>query len=483
MSFASYGGMVSRNGFSGVGYQDVSNGIHLPNYGLQGLVKLSSALSLNFATTMDNDFVFGFRQDGSNIDFVVSGVMFGVSPKLICADSPNKYALDSDCVGSCPANTFPFTYKDGGLGCHRCSSKLNLVYDANKRQCVCVMGFDLENGVCVRSQSATKSSVEEFASLGVVKTGNDVSSINQNANSAVTVTNTAVVVSITSNKPFDGSANTQPVISVAPVLRPTVNAPASTTTGSATILNPSTNFSIANSYAPSVPNQLPPSQPVQPIPNVAPILPPISAESASNARSCANFANTYWTGYRCSCRVGYRLEQTSGACLKIGLSTNITIPPYNPYYPPVDPNYGQCKPNEVFTYGQCVCASGYTRDNRNDCVLNVVCPENGYMENGVCVCRNGYYLQSGRCVPSQDNQCPVNMHFNGNRCVCNMGYEEDETGKCRFANLCPPNSEKNQNGVCVCRTGFREIRPGVCSQCDAGAVNIGGQCSYPCGVN
>lgn len=284
INLASYGGMVSRNGFSGVAYQDVRNNIHLPNYFLQGLVKLSSPLSLNFASTLDNDFVFGFKQEGSNIDFVVSGVVFGVSPRFICANNVNKYAFDSECVSECPSNTFPITYKDGGLGCHRCSTKLNLVYNAIKKQCVCAVGFEMANGACVRAQGVTKSSVEEFASLGVVRTGNDVS-IQQNPNSVTTVTNNiGTVISITGNAGSDGSKSIQPTITAAPIFRPTVNAPSAP---SGITIIPSVNNSISNSYVPTVPSQQYPSS--QPRPNYpspsdsSPIFPALVAENARNA--------------------------------------------------------------------------------------------------------------------------------------------------------------------------------------------------------
>lgn len=64
VSFASYGGMVSRSGFSGAGHQDTSNTIYLPNFVLVGLVKLSSSLSLNLRSSLDNDFIFSFKQEG-----------------------------------------------------------------------------------------------------------------------------------------------------------------------------------------------------------------------------------------------------------------------------------------------------------------------------------------------------------------------------------------------------------------------------------
>lgn len=113
------------------------------------------------------------------------------------------------------------------------------------------------NGTCVRAQGVTKSAVEEFASLGVVRTGNDVSSISQNPNSVRTVTNTntGAVITISGSAGVDGSQNTQPIITAAPIYGPTANGPSTSNNGGITIL-PSPNNSIANSYVPTVPSQL-----------------------------------------------------------------------------------------------------------------------------------------------------------------------------------------------------------------------------------
>jgi hypothetical protein len=66
------------------------------------------------------------------------------------------------------------------------------------------------------------------------------------------------------------------------------------------INNPNNNF-----FLPTVP---------QPQPRTSPTHTP---EQSANAQSCSNFLNTYWTGYRCSCRVGFRLDVPSGQCISI----------------------------------------------------------------------------------------------------------------------------------------------------------------------
>ena len=39
-----------------------------------------------------------------------------------------------------------------------------------------------------------------------------------------------------------------------------------------------------------------------------------NASSLNNFQSCNNHSNTYWTGYRCACRVGYEFQSLTGNC-------------------------------------------------------------------------------------------------------------------------------------------------------------------------
>ena len=52
-------------------------------------------------------------------------MVLGKPPGRLCAGCSEKYALDGNCVRSCPLDTYPFTYPDRGNGCRRCSSKLS----------------------------------------------------------------------------------------------------------------------------------------------------------------------------------------------------------------------------------------------------------------------------------------------------------------------------------------------------------------------
>jgi hypothetical protein len=93
--------------------------------------------------------------------------------------------------------------------------------------------------------------------------------------------------------------------------RPTVNPP---TSGGINIIStnpinaPNNNF-----FVPTVPQPQPRPEPqTPPAPTPTP-----NPEAAINAQSCSNFLNTYWTGFRCSCRVGFRLDVPSGQCISI----------------------------------------------------------------------------------------------------------------------------------------------------------------------
>lgn len=144
------------------------------------------------------------------------------------------------------------------------------------------------------------------------------------------------------------------------------------------------NVNVNNIQANSNTNSYPATQPSQP--GTFAIVPtPVvisNATSASTLESCVNFANTYWTGYRCSCRVGFKLDITTGQCVRINL-----VIPANPI--PVAP---RCKKNEVLSFNVCVCIQNFAKN------------------------------QHGRCVPVFNTECQPNSYFDGQRCVCNDGY-------------------------------------------------------------
>lgn len=466
VSFVSYGGYISKSGFSGSGYQSIAGEIQSSNFVLAGLVRISAFSSVALTTSLDSDFVFGFKQDGSAVDFVYSYVVFGVQPSAVCAScDTEKLALDDNCLSACPTGTYTFTYKDGTQGCRRCSSKLNLVINSVNNGCVCAVGYQMQNSTCVAVGPLNSlSSSGDFASMGVGQGSSGASSISQIPNKVTVITNASAIISI---GPNNGGASIGPTITVVNPQKPIVIPP--TTGGGAIIIPTKPVDPNANSYVPTIPSQNQPSIPVIPI---IPVVPGGgSAESAVSAQSCAGYANTYWSGYRCSCRVGYKMDLTTGLCVRISF-----VPPTTPTNPSTN-----CRDFENYVYGQCVCIDGYTRNADNRCVANVVCNPNSYFQNGICVCNSGFSKVGDRCVAN--NNCFDNGYFNGVMCVCNTGYVLDSTNtRCVLSNSCPPYSEL-RNGVCVCVAGYKEIRAGVCAQCDNGAVIIGGTCVFTCGVN
>ena len=79
------------------------------------------------------------------------------------------------------------------------------------------------------------------------------------------------------------------------------------------------------------------------------------------------------------------MEAGTGQCVRI----TFTQPVNPPYVPPTPPS-GNCGENEVFVFNQCVCSQGYTRNPEGRCILNIVCPDNSFLQNGVCTCNTGY---------------------------------------------------------------------------------------------
>lgn len=204
--FASYGGLTAEIGFQGIVHTNVHTIIHQTNYILAGISKFKSALNepFTFTSGIDEDFILTYEAKGNTVDFFITYLVFGMAPGKLCSDCTDKLAYNSRCVRTCPIDSYPFTYRDQGRGCMKCSAKINEYLNADRSGCV---------------------------------KGNG------------------------------------PVSPTSP--------PTSTQTTSPTSISP------------------PPQKTVDP------------------QERCKSQLNTYWTGYRCACRVGYRASVESGTCEKI----------------------------------------------------------------------------------------------------------------------------------------------------------------------
>lgn len=95
------------------------------------------------------------------------------------------------------------------------------------------------------------------------------------------------------------------------------NQTSSTSTVINTVINSSSTVLPSNiivppqSYVPTVPTPVYPASPVLPSTDIT--------INTASIDTCNKFLNTYWTGFRCSCRVGFSLDTTNGVCKKIGL--------------------------------------------------------------------------------------------------------------------------------------------------------------------
>lgn len=201
-------------------------------------------------------------------------------------------------------------------------------------------------------------------------------------------------------------------------------------------------------------------------------------------------ANTYWTGYRCACRVGYLFQNS--LCIAANLSSGKDIFRPAEFIYKISLLYKQrpsnscTKMNEVFNGQFCDCASGFVRDQSGNCIPQNPsnnCPVNSVFLYGKCVCNNGFDMVGNNCIPSRPVNCGDNENLNAmGECVCRNGYVK-RNGRCVPSSNCPPYSSADANGVCQCDAGYRKYDGVFCSLCPPGQVSIGGRCITTCGVN
>lgn len=138
-SFGSYGGQVSQSKYSGSVSSDVSNSLYQNSYSLYGLnlISLTNTQAQAFSSSIDANYVLTIASSALIDDFSLVYVTVGVLPGKVCSACGNGLVANGgDCVNACPSGTFSSMYKDGGVACRTCSSKLGFILSGGK----CVVG-------------------------------------------------------------------------------------------------------------------------------------------------------------------------------------------------------------------------------------------------------------------------------------------------------------------------------------------------------
>ncbi len=151
-SFGSYGGQYSQSKYSGTVSSDISNTLYQTPYIFLGLnlLSISSKQSLAFSSAADSSFVLTVSSSRMIDDFSIVYIAVGVLPSKHCSScGSNLMACEGNCQSSCPAGSYAFTYRDGGVACRYCSSKLGQI---------------LVNGKCVKGSATTTTTTTSITS-------------------------------------------------------------------------------------------------------------------------------------------------------------------------------------------------------------------------------------------------------------------------------------------------------------------------------
>ena len=136
-----------QQAFSGTGNRDITNLVSSPTYILQGLSRVSADLQSNFATSVDEDFVYTYSIENT-MDFSFSYILVGPRSQDVCGQCVEKYASNGNCLEACPVASYAYFYQTGGISCRRCSSKLGLTFNPATNSCQCATGYVNQTGTC-----------------------------------------------------------------------------------------------------------------------------------------------------------------------------------------------------------------------------------------------------------------------------------------------------------------------------------------------
>lgn len=188
-SFGSYGGQVSQSKYSGSVSSDISNSLYRNSYSLYGLnvISLTSSQALAFTSTIDNDYVLTISSSNVCDNFALIYVTVGVLPSQVCNDcGKGLVAVGDSCVAACPAGTYSASYKDGGVCCRTCSSKLGLILSGGKCVTATTTTYTVTTTTTISAPLASATSASTAPTSTSSSTTNAVSTSN-----AATQTTTA----------------------------------------------------------------------------------------------------------------------------------------------------------------------------------------------------------------------------------------------------------------------------------------------------
>ncbi len=122
---------------------DISSTIYQSQYTIYGLNLLSiiSGKGIAFTSGISTDYVLTIGSSIPIDSFSLVYVTVGPLPSSLCSKCGTENLISGNfCASQCPANSYQYTYKDGGIACRTCSADLGLI---------------LVNGKCVQGSTKT----------------------------------------------------------------------------------------------------------------------------------------------------------------------------------------------------------------------------------------------------------------------------------------------------------------------------------------
>lgn len=101
-----------------------------------------------------NDTVMAVATIATYSSFGFDYLTIGIQPKEVCVNCGNTYFSNGSCIATCPENTYPKTYPDGGKACPSCPAQVGLQINDLGNGCNCLPGYEvLTSNQCVAASS------------------------------------------------------------------------------------------------------------------------------------------------------------------------------------------------------------------------------------------------------------------------------------------------------------------------------------------